>query len=229
MVKTNGRCAVSNPSSHGHLPPRIQLCVQGEQRELVAIGGHALPVSAVTAENQPAQFAGGLSPGIASRAPAEVEARPGIFCFVGPPIIELIPSRVPTEIEPLSIDRQRTNPHLAGVVPRLEYRQEPKMRECRAIPAMFPGNAAPGTLVRQFEGGQPASCFASFWVVHQFPVANLTRREGPRRDGLSRHDLPNHSRIWPPSARAKFQMTMKTLAPAIDPHHERVRCAPFIQ
>ena len=101
-VRSAGQYTVVLRSSDGEASANFY--VTANQPAALSFLAHPSRIPAVTSKNQPAKLAGGLSTRIVSCAPSEVESWPGIFCFVSPSVIELVPSRIGVEIEPFPID-----------------------------------------------------------------------------------------------------------------------------
>src|SRR2546428_10357933 len=124
MVKANGRRAVADRTQDRDFPTRLELRLERQRPEPVAVRGHASRLTAVAAKDQSAQFTRQFASGVVGLAPAEIELRPRVRGHIGATVVAAVPFRVLTEIKGDAVDRHVVEPDFAGAISGLQYGHE---------------------------------------------------------------------------------------------------------
>src|SRR6266542_3608597 len=170
MVKSNGCRAVADRAQDRDFPARLEFRLERQRPEPVAVSGHARRLTAVTAEDQSAQFTRQLAAGVMGLAPAEIELRPCVSGHIGATVVEAVPFRVLTEIKVDAIDRHVVEPDFAGAVPGLQHGQEAEVSDGESFSEpVFRHNHTTRRGGVEREGQQTLATRAG-WIINQFPA-----------------------------------------------------------
>lgn len=118
-------------------------------------------------------------------APAEVETRPGIICFISTAVVAFIPLGIFIEIEVSSIDCHLVSPEFAGAVPGFEDRQQAEVSKGGAVRAVFLEDGARRGLAVEGES-QQATVLGALGIVCKLPLTDLPPLADRRRRCLLR-------------------------------------------